>query len=166
VQVVDGLRRHAGEAGSVALNDLAGDDGGLVGGVIEDLDLEAVAGIIQTATGVDEPVDDELLVKDGQLDGDEGKLAFGKLGGGLIPLGGVLAVAVLEPDQLIAVHAVEGEDQHDDEVGNKQADIEGVPAIEVLEGAVGVVGAPVVTEALGDEEQRKGGWIRDCRGDR
>jgi hypothetical protein len=59
--------------------------------------------------------------------------------------------------------AVEGEDQHHHEVGDEQADVEGVPAVEVLEGAVGVVGAPVVAEALGGEEERGGRRSQGCR---
>ena len=57
---------------SVAGDDGAGDVDGFVGGVVEELDLEAVAGIVETAAGFDEAVDDELLVEDGELDGDEG----------------------------------------------------------------------------------------------
>jgi hypothetical protein len=54
------------------------------------------------------------------------------------------------------VDAVEGEDHHDDEVGDEQGDIEGVPAVDVAEGVVGVVGLPVVSEtALGAEVEGK-----------
>ncbi len=55
---------------------------GLVGGVVEDLDLEAVARVVDAADGVDEAVDDELLVEDGELDGDEGELSSAKRAGG------------------------------------------------------------------------------------
>ena len=74
VDVKDGLRRHAFEAGGVALDDLTGDFHGFVGGVVEELDLEAVAGVIELAAGLDEAFDDELLVIAGELDGDEGEV--------------------------------------------------------------------------------------------
>jgi hypothetical protein len=51
--------------------------------------------------------------------------------------------------------AVEGKHDHYDEVRHEQADVEGVPAIVAAEGAVGVVGLPVVREAVlvGEEER-------------
>ncbi len=58
---------------------LAGEGGGVVGGVVEDLDLEEVAGVGEAAGGVDEALDDVRLVVDGQLDGDAG---VGGRGGG------------------------------------------------------------------------------------
>lgn len=56
-----------------------GEGGGLVGGVVEDLDLEEVAGVGEAAGGVDEALDDVPLVVDGELDGDGGE---GGAGGG------------------------------------------------------------------------------------
>jgi hypothetical protein len=51
--------------------------------------------------------------------------------------------------------AVEGEDDHHDEVRDEEADVERVPAVVALKGAVGVVGLPVVGEAvlIGEEER-------------
>jgi hypothetical protein len=68
---------------------------------------------------------------------------------------GLALVAVVEPDELIAMDAVEGEDDHHDAVGHEEADVEGVPAVVALEGAVGVVGPPIVREAVlvGEEER-------------
>ncbi len=51
---------------------LTGQGGGLVGGVVEDLDLEEVAGVGEAAGGVDEALDDVPLVVGGELDGDGG----------------------------------------------------------------------------------------------
>ncbi|MDE2974995.1 MAG: hypothetical protein OXU64_09820 [Gemmatimonadota bacterium] len=56
-----------------------GEGGGLVGGVVENLDLEEVAGVGEAAGGVDEALDDVPLVVDGKLDGDFG---LGGEGGG------------------------------------------------------------------------------------
>lgn len=49
-----------------------GAGGGVVGGVVEDLDLEEVAGVGEAAGGVDEALDNVRLVVDGKLDGDAG----------------------------------------------------------------------------------------------
>lgn len=51
---------------------LPGQGGGVVGGVVEDLDLEEVAGVGEAAGGVDEALDDVFFIVDGELDGDGG----------------------------------------------------------------------------------------------
>ncbi|MDE2761242.1 MAG: hypothetical protein OXQ94_09550 [Gemmatimonadota bacterium] len=61
------------------------DGGGVVGGIVEDLDLEEVAGVREAAGGVDEAHDDVFLVVDGELDGDAGG---GGRGGGVGRPGG------------------------------------------------------------------------------
>ena len=78
-----------------------------VGGVVQYLDLQLVGGIIQIAAGLDQPVDDELLVEDGELQGDAGKLCEmrRRLSHRVLP---VLVVAV---DQLVAMDAVKGKDR-------------------------------------------------------
>ena len=90
VEIVDGLGGEAFGAGGVAGDDGGGDVFGFVGGVVEDLDFEAVAGVVETADGVEEAVDDELLVEDGELDGDEGQVRGAEAGG---RLGGVRGLA-------------------------------------------------------------------------
>ena len=64
-----------------------GKGGGVVGGVVEDLDLEEVAGVGEAAGGVDEALDDVLLVVDGELDGDAGEVGGGGRRGGVVGLG-------------------------------------------------------------------------------
>ncbi len=54
--------------------------------------------------------------------------------------------------------AVEGEHDHDDEVGDEQRRVEGVPVVEAFEGLVDVMGLEIVTEALGSEEQAEQGY--------
>ena len=51
---------------------LPGQGGGVVGGVVEDLDLEEVAGMGEAAGGVDQALDDMFFIVDGELDGDGG----------------------------------------------------------------------------------------------
>ena len=140
--------------GPVAFDDGSGDFFGFVGGVVEDLDLQQLARIFDLADGVDEAVDDELLVEDGELDGDAGQLL--EMRRRLVR--GILAVAVVEPDQRVAVEAVEGEDDHHGEIGGQQRRVERekLPVVEVLEGVVAVVGAQVVAEVVFDEEEGEG----------
>jgi len=85
MQMHDGLRREARSAARVALDDLGGHLHRLVGGVVEQLNLEAVARILDAADRVDEPVDDELLVEDGKLHGDKRQLAGGVVPARLVP---------------------------------------------------------------------------------
>jgi hypothetical protein len=66
------------------------------------------------------------------------------------------AIAIVEPYQLVAVHAVEGEHDHDQKVGNQQRGVEPVPGVEVLEGAVTVVRAEIVPESLRLKERQRG----------
>ena len=67
VNVDDGMAERG-----VAVDDAAGHFLGFVGGVVENLDFELLARIFNGADGFDQPVDDKLLVEDGQLDGDAG----------------------------------------------------------------------------------------------
>ena len=115
-----------------------------VGGVVQNLNLQLVGRIVQVAAGLDQPVNDELLVEDGELHGDAGK--FGEVRLGLAR--SVLAVLVVAVDQLIAMNAIEGENDHHDEVGNQECGVKRVPVIQVLEGAIGVMGLEVMLQAV------------------
>jgi hypothetical protein len=76
----------------------------------------------------------------------------------------ILAVAIVQPHQLVAMNAVERQDDHHHEVRHQQRDIERVPAIDVAEGVVGVVRFDVVPEAfVGGKEQRKRVELADQR---
>ena len=139
---------------TVAIDDELGHFFGFVGGVVEDLNVEEIAGVVEAADGLDEAVDDELLVEDGELDGDAGELV--EAAGGLV--GGVLPVMVILPDQLVAVQSIDGEHDHDGEVGSEEEGIEGeeLPVVEVLEGVIAVMGAEVVAEVVFDKEESEG----------
>ncbi len=156
MQMHDGLRRQSRSAARVTLDDLSGHLHRLVGGVVEQLNLEAVARIVQPADRVDQPVDDELLVEDGKLHGDKRQFARGKVPARLVPQRLFLLVVVVEPHQLVAMDAVKRQDHHDDEVGNQDRQIEGVPAVEPMEGAVAVVRVQIVAKPLrGQKEGRR-----------
>ena len=54
---------------------------------------------------------------------------------------------VVEVNQLIAVHAVEGQQDQHDEVGNQQRKVEGIGVIQALERRVEKMSAQVVAES-------------------
>ena len=62
--------------------------------------------------------------------------------------GRVLLMLEVEVNQLIAMNAVERQYDHHREIGDEQQGVEGVPAVEVFEGLVAVVGAEVVLQAV------------------
>ncbi len=57
-----------------AVAGFAGDVGGFIGGVIEDLDLEFVARVVDLAGGFDDAFGDVFFVVHGELDGDAGEV--------------------------------------------------------------------------------------------
>ena len=69
VNVDDGMAQRR-----IARHNACGHLLGLVGRVVQHLDLELVARILHGADRLDQPVDDELLVEDGQLHGDPRQL--------------------------------------------------------------------------------------------
>src|ERR1022692_4498581 len=95
VMVFDGEPQSA-----IALHQRRGKWGGVVGGIVQHLDLEQLAGILDAGDLVDEPLDDVPFVEDGQLNGDRRQLreASGRLAGGL------LAVLEVGADHLITMH--------------------------------------------------------------
>ena len=129
----------------IAFHDLAGDVDGLVGGVVEHLDVELVLRVVHLADGIHQAVDDVLLVEDRQLHGDAGQVREAMLG----LHGLVAAVAVVHPDELIAVDAVGRQDDEDDEVGDQQAEIEGVGVVKAPKGGVEDVGAHPMLHTAG-----------------
>jgi hypothetical protein len=93
----------------------AGDFGRVVGGIVEDLDLELVEGVVEEAGGLDDALGDVVLVVHGELDGDAGEV--GELAGGFV---GVVAVLAIEVDEDVAVQAVEGYSAEDGGVGSDE----------------------------------------------
>ena len=99
--------------GAIALHQRRGKWGGIVGGIVQHLDLEQLAGILDAGDLVNEPLDDIPFVEDGQLNGDRRQLreAHGRLAGGL------LAVLEVGADDLVTMHAVDRKHGQDGEVG-------------------------------------------------
>src|SRR5450631_1135754 len=86
----------------------------VIGGIVQYLDFQLISGILEIATGLDQAIDDELLVEDGELQGDGRELCKMRLW----LSHRVLPVLVVAVNQLIAMDAVKGKDHHYDEVGN------------------------------------------------
>src|SRR5208283_1305574 len=137
----------------VTLDDGGGDIARLVGGVVEHLNLDLLARVLHGADGLDETVDDKLLVEDGQLDGDGGKLEKMAWRIGFV----VLAELEVVVAHGIAVNSVDGEKDHHHEIRNQHAGIEEVPVVEPPEGLVGVLHLEVVAETtLRSQGQEEG----------
>jgi len=142
---------------------------GFVGGVVEELDLQLIFRILHGADGFEQSIDDELLVVDRQLDRDPGQ--FRELGGRL----GVIVLAMLEVeiDELVAMDAVNGQDDHHCEIREQEGSVKGVPFIEALEGLVGVLRFEEVAESVlgckevaGSPLRQPGGQAGEGTGDR
>ncbi len=120
VDIDDGVAKRG-----IACHDAGSDLGGFVGRVVEDLDLQLVLRIVDGADGLDKAVDDELLVEDGQLDRDPRQLfeVLGRIG--VV----VLAVFEIEIAERVAVHAVDRQHDHHEEVGNQQRRVKPIPVV-------------------------------------
>ena len=88
-----------------------GDADSIVGGVVQDLNLQLVGGILDGTGSFDDPLDDVSFVEDGKLDGYGGQ--FVKMTGRL----GVLAVvAVVNKDEKIAVKSVKYQGRQEQDI--------------------------------------------------
>ncbi len=137
----------------VALDHAASHLHGLVGGVVEHLDLQFFPRIFEPADRVDQAIDDVLLVEDGQLHGDA-RQTSSRNDPGFRDL--VLAVLVIKVDQPVAVHSVNRQQDQHDEIGNQQRQVEGVGLIQALKGLVQKMLAKVRPQALGGKNQGQG----------
>src|ERR1035438_9424493 len=127
VMVFDGEPQSA-----IALHQRRGKWGGVVGGIVQHLDLEQLAGILDAGDLVDEPLDDVPFVEDGQLNGDRRQLreASGRLAGGL------LAVLEVGADHLITMHTVDRKQGQDGEVRYQNRPVEPTQLVDAAKGVV------------------------------
>ena len=154
MQVDDWLAKR-----TVTLADGGSDLFCLVGRVVENLNLEQITRVVEVGAGFDQAVNDKLLIKNRQLDGDARKLL--EMAGRF--LGGVLPVFVIEINELVAMQAVEGQNDHHDEIRDEQRGVEPVPAVEMLEGVVSIVVAEIVAKIMFRLENRKGSDVKAKR---
>ncbi len=106
VDVADGIA-----LGGPFFAGLAGDVGGVIGAVVENLNFELFQRIIDLAGGVDDALGDLVLVVHRQLNGDAGQLV--KLALGLVV---VVTVLQVEIDQNVAMEPIECHDREDGHV--------------------------------------------------
>ena len=117
---------------------------GLVGGIVENLNIELLAGIVELAGRFQQAFDHILFIENRQLHRDSGQVVemsrrFGRTIG---------AVLVIEINQNVAVGSVTREQDEYDEIRNQQLEIEGVHVVNAAEGGIEKVLLDVVTDAL------------------
>ena len=125
------------EAGlTKAFHALPGQKSGLVVGIVQNLDLQQVPGVVQPGHRFDQPFHHKQLVIDGKLDG-----YHRELGEFLLESRLSVPVSEVEVDQLVAVQPVNGQDSQYDKVGNQDGEIERVQTVlgadPVQKGSVG-----------------------------
>ena len=157
MQMHNRLRRQPGKAPRIAIHNLLRYADRLVGRVVQHLDLEAVARILDPAHRVDQPVDHELFIEDRQLNGNERQPALGVSGSRLVPLRRLLLVVVVQPHQLVAMDSIERQNHHHHEVRDQHRRVEQVPPIQAAKGVVRIVRVQVVAESLGGQKHRQRG---------
>ena len=115
VVILDGVVKSP-----VPIHQGAGKGRGVVGGIVQHLDLEQILGVVHLDDFFDQALHHVALVEKRQLNGDAGQLveAFRRLGGLL------LFVLEIGADDIVAVQAVDGEDDEDGEVGDEHRPIE------------------------------------------
>src|ERR1019366_8197856 len=87
---------------------LAGDVGGVVGAVVENLDFQFFFWVVNEAGSLDDALGNDVFVKHRQLDGDAGEFVEAIFG--LIT---VVAVLEVEINQEITMQAIDGDDAQD-----------------------------------------------------
>jgi hypothetical protein len=110
VRSPDVLNVHA--TGTRASDSAADDLGGDIVGVVQDLDLQAVSGIIERSDGRNQAFGDEAFVVDRELDGDSGPV---KARLGLYHRGRFVTQSADE-SQVEGVKSVDGQPNGDDQV--------------------------------------------------
>ena len=115
----------------------------LVGGIVEHLDFEQFARIIEARDGFDQALDDVALVVDGKLHGN-----LGPLGERRRRAGNVVAMLDVRIDQPVAMQPVGGQDHQHDEIRDHDGQVEGVELVEAAEGIAARVGelGPIIRE--------------------
>src|SRR6266852_19421 len=127
---------------------------GLVGRVVQQLDVELFSRIVEPAHGVEEPVHHILLVKDRQLYGDARQIIELEMSRWFRRL--VLLVLVIKIDHPVAVRAIRSQDDQDDEIGDQQRQIKGIDLVKPLKSFVQKMLAKVGHQAFGGEDQGQG----------
>ena len=101
---------------------------GLVGGIVEHLNVQQLARIIESRDGFDQPLDHVALVVNRELNRHQRPAFDGRrLAGNVLP---ILEIAVDEP---VAMQSERREDHQHGEIGNHDGEIERIGLIETAE---------------------------------
>src|ERR1700683_1898571 len=132
--------------GPVAFYTVAGDLAGLVGRIVENLNLEQLARIVELRNGFDKPFDDVAFVINGELNGDFGPGSYLRR-----RPRNVLSIFIIVVNQGVAVNAVGSQNDHYEKIRQHDCKIEGIQLVNSAEWIeFGVhVPAPVVGERAG-----------------
>ena len=60
----------------------------------------------------------------------------------------ILPVSVIAVNELVAMDAVKGKDDHYDEIGNQQRGVKRVPVVQVFEGLIRIVGSEIMLQPM------------------
>ena len=103
----------------------------LVGRIVEHLNVEQLARIIESRDGFDQPLDHVALVVDRQLHGNLGPVGdFGRRAGN------ILAILEIVVDQRVAMQPVHGQNHQHEEIRHHDGEVERVRLIETAEGGI------------------------------
>ena len=141
---------------SITLDQATCDLDGLVRRIVEHLNVELLARIVELADCFKQPLDYVLFIEYRQLNGDPWE--FGKTGGGFGRA--ILSMLVVEINQDVAMTSITSEQNQHDEIRHQQRDIEAVGVVEATKRRIEKMLADVVADALG---ARQGG--RECGDD-
>ena len=107
------------------------------------MDIEFLKRVIQSADGIQQPLNYKPFIKNRELDRNPRELR--ELATRLDRV--VLLVLVIEIDQYVAVYAIRGEQDENHEIRNQQRQIEGVGVIKILESLIEKMLANVLPES-------------------
>ena len=122
---------HAVPSGGILPDELFGNLAGFVGRVVEHLDFQLFARVVERRGGFEQPADDIAFVVERQLNRNRGQV--------LEPLrwhGRLMPVPQVEIDEVVTVEPVDGQEDQHKEVGNQNGEVKGVGAVETLKRVV------------------------------
>jgi hypothetical protein len=129
--------RNGQAESAIAIYAIASDLLCLVGGIVEDLNLQNVAWVIKLRSGFDQAVDDVPFVVNRKLNGNFGPSC--NFGGRARD---IFAIFVIVINQGVAMNAVGGQDNHHEKIRKHDGKIK---RIELIDAAKGIGGGVHVT---------------------
>ena len=146
VVILDGVAQRP-----VALHQRLGEGRGIVGGIVQHLNLQQFLGILDLDHLFDQPLHHVALVVKRKLDGHRRQLfeALRRPGSGLLP------VLEIRADDLVAVDAVNREDDQNREVGDQHGPVEPRHLVDAGEGVVEQAPHQTVGGGMSGQERQR-----------